>query len=351
MEPQIIFDKHLLLCNVSNNINEIKYLMNNFCGKSYNNFNNIDCEPSSIIYLCGNIEQLYDHVKNLEYCYVYAIEQYSENFIDDIPIIHIDQVPIYIKGIGIYFRKFFNDIDYFNNVCNEHKVCDKGIHLSNVERCEDEIWFNILRSFASLQGPTDNFRNIDNEILNKLNDIVKHYFTNNVHFNHVSAKIYSNSNNKASSDITHDMPDNFLIAFCTFYNNEPLKLSNIKFKLKSNDNDNKSSIVKYLTLYHNSLLFITPEANRNWARKTVCENDIEILEYVVKCSNRYAVYKNDKVNMYNEIDDNLMELVPVSDDNEIKKLYHMENTTNDKIVYPSDIYFSFNKGDYLKPNL
>ena len=91
--------------------------------------------------------------------------------------------------MGIYFRNFFDpNINYFNLINDAHQfqtlkesnkqdnAFRKGIYLSQVEEIGDEIKFKLLRCSTNLNGPTDNFRAIDNEIVNQVNTVAESFF-------------------------------------------------------------------------------------------------------------------------------------------------------------------------------
>lgn len=84
-----------------------------------------------------------------------------------------------------------------------------------------------MRCSTNLDGPTENFRQTDIEIVNAVNGVRAKFFEDSASLNHVLAQTYHNVKNdegkskKAKisrhSDKTKDMPDNGLLAFCTFY--------------------------------------------------------------------------------------------------------------------------------------
>lgn len=48
----------------------------------------------------------------------------------------------------------------------------KGIYITKIDGFDGEIKFKLLRCSSNLKGPTDNFREADNEIINTVNNIV-----------------------------------------------------------------------------------------------------------------------------------------------------------------------------------
>jgi hypothetical protein len=87
-ENRLIKNKHILVC-IDDQIpkpldkqmlDELDYIKNNFCGIVLNDSKNIyknDVEMDTLIYLCGNIEQLIQKIKNQ---IIYVIREFSENY-------------------------------------------------------------------------------------------------------------------------------------------------------------------------------------------------------------------------------------------------------------------------------
>lgn len=302
-----------------------------------------------------------------------------------------------IHNIGIYYKKFFNDdIDYFSSIINEHKfqtltesnkisnAFRKGIYITNVEKCDnDDLKFNLLRCSSNLDGPTDNFRNIDLKIINKVSDTIKPYFDKPFNLNHVLAQVYENDIEKSKkakikkhSDKTKDMEKSGIMVFCSFYNNEELKkcaksltdeydyvykktsvLTKLKFELK-NDVKNDNLVKKFeITLYPNSIFVMPLSTNRLYTHE-ICPSTLEIkqiptrLGYVIRCSKTSAIYKNDKTFIINKENNNLVELIePIGTEiTRLKDLYYNENVYSNMVEY-NGFNFSLNKGDYTKPLL
>ena len=111
----------------------------------------------------------------------------------------------------------------------------EGIYLTPVVPDEDNaLHFHLLRCSTNLDGPTDNFRTMDQRIVNTLNREADTIFADPLPLNHVLAQIYwntpasttnePNGNKKAvkakikqHADKTKDMPVHGIMAFCTFY--------------------------------------------------------------------------------------------------------------------------------------
>ena len=389
-----IVNKHLLVCFENQPSVELDYIKNNFCGIVLSDVDNINkylVQPNTIIYLCGNIKYIYDNINIVnENCYV--IKELSYNY-ENHNMIDTGKVPINVYNVGVYFRNFFDNKKYFELLTTEHQfktltesnkagiALRKGIYLTKVEQIDDKINFNLLRCSTNFNSPTDNLRNTDIEILDKVNNIAQLFFKEKVEFNHVLAQVYENTKSdgkerkakiKAHSDKTKDMSKNALIAFCTFYDMNKLDqtiidcnycyksksgnelrtsiLTKLRFKLKPMVAD--PNLVKQfdITLYPNSLFIIPLSTNRLYTHETV-SSSLPIdkiptrLGYVVRCSNTKAVFMNNKTYINGNIE------LKHPNENEIeylKQLYYKENKT-DEFVYYNNIIFSMNEGDYMKP--
>jgi len=306
---------------------------------------------------------------------------------------------INIHNVGIYFRDLLNDNDnndhYFNLLLNEHtfqsltesnkpsNALRKGLYITNVtkENNEEEYKFNLLRCSSNLDGPTDNFRQTDFKIINKVTEASKKYFDKPFNLNHVLAQVYYNDiekNKKAKikdhSDKTKDMDKSGIMAFCTFYNNDELHkcgvksktdiydyvykdisvLTRLKFRLKDCVKDEKLVKNFEIKLYPNSAFVIPLSTNRLYTHE-ICPSTLDVkhlptrLGYVIRCSGKEAIHKNNKTYLLDN--DNLIELVEPYDEGvaRLKDLYLRENLYADPIEY-NGFNFSLNKGDYMKPN-
>lgn len=420
-ENMLLKNKHLLICHGEElvNLNEIyskefDYIKKNFCGivlsiEDLNNKNNIS---DVILYLCGDIGQIYDTInENVKHNRICIVKELSYNYTslfenENYLFIEIGQVPINIHNVGIYFRKLFcgeSNKNYFNLINREHnfqmltqsnkpdKAFRKGIYLSKVEDYDGETKFNLLRCSTNLNGPTDNFRDSDNFIIEQVNNISKYFFSEEVKLNHVLAQIYENNivkkgtkiiekkaTIKSHSDKTKDMPRNGLIAFCTFYkqdlnnyeknvkksmenlydytfNGKQSVLTKIHFKVKDIVKD--PSLVKEfsLPLYPNSVFIIPLSTNRLYVH-SINPSVLPIdkiptrMGYVIRCSKTKAIYKNGQTYIEEKENGNYTKLEKMTSEDEHKliHLYYQENTT-DKIINYDNIYFSMNDGDYKQP--
>ena len=395
-ENKLILNKHIL---VSKDINIIE----NFCGIVITDLDKLDSSldySDTLIYITGDINISTDYNINV-------IIELSTNYEDKkYNLVHIGEVPISIHNVGVLFRNFFNtDMNYFKSLCEEHNFQSltesnklgssyrKGIYLSKVKQVEDEIHFNLLRCSTNLNGPTDNFRDTDHHIINKVNNISKYFFEQKVELNHVLAQVYENSKTgginknkevkatiKQHSDKTKDMPKNALIAFCTFYKNyinqdflsEELTnfsksktdifnycykttsvLTYLRFRLKRMVEDKNLTRQFDIILYPNSVFLISLNTNRLYTHEII-PSILPVatiptrLGYVIRCSNTEAIYKDDTTYIVNN--DKYIKLEEPHEDDitELRQKYYLENLT-DQLVYYNDVHFSMNKGDYTKP--
>lgn len=341
-------------------------------------------EPT--VFICGNLATCKYVPRPFQD--VYIIRDLTET--KDMPAcfrdaghIHSDQVPRNIHGAGVYFRNLFPDQDdYFYQLQSVHAMQEltesnkpgvsfrKGIYLSHILEKEQEKEFHLLRCSTNLGGPTESFHpDVDLPILRRVQTAVNQCFAEHTTLNHVLAQVYENkmfdtrekkAKIKAHSDKTKDMPDQGVIAFCTFYSDDIRKygadkdwkfkkatsLTSLRFVPKSNDLDLKSFDVPLLP---NSVLIIPLSTNRMYTHATVPPNlaikDIPTrLGYVIRCSKTLATHCNGTTYI------NGTAMTQPSEENvqEIKRLYKEENLTTEKIKYKS-MYFSLNNGDYKEP--
>jgi hypothetical protein len=293
-----------------------------------------------------------------------------------------DKIPISIHNVGIYFREFFDNKQYYESIVNEHELQDlgihgkdgsshrKGIYISNVNESkenDDEIDFNLLRCSTNLSGPTDNFRKTDCDIISKVQNVVDLYFHDQPKLNHVLAQTYHNSVNiigkefKAKisrhSDKTKDMPKNAVIAFCTFYkdfnpdgncfnrsvlpqaNRNPntddtfdyrykhntTVLTKLRFRLKEEVTDINLTNQFDITLYPNSVFIMSLHMNRLYTHEIIpstlpVDKVPTRMGYIIRCSNTDAVYSKKEKQSY--IIKSSGERIPLTEPTEegIKKL-------------------------------
>ena len=358
-----------------------------------------------VVYFCGDAAKYHKDTPIPESTRI--VKDFSRNF-SDIPekqIITLGEIPVNVHGVGVYYRQMFAlDKDFFDAVTKVHefqtltesdKVSPshrKGLYISHVSDNDEESQFNLLRCSTNLDGPTAGFQSVDREILDKINDAAGHVFKDNAPFNHVLAQVYRNTFEKmetngvskvkerkarikAHSDKTKDMPDNGLIAFCTFYSTAELNdrsrrskedsfdyvykstsvLTRLRFKLKDCVVDTAGKLEKSfdLKLYPNSVFMIPLSTNRLYTHEivppTASPDHIPTrLGYVVRCSKTDAVHRDGKT--YLRESGVEVPLIPPTEDDikELRNLYFAENTTAETIVYGRTV-FSMNDGDYMKP--
>lgn len=398
----LLSKKHILLC-ICTDFSEpkLKYITNNFCGTvvtEIHEFKN-DYIDHRIIYLCGDIQKIDEKVGTINADIINVIKELSHNYSEKYNLINLGQVPINMYNTGVYFRELFGqDKNHFSSIVTEHKFQSltesnkpgnafrKGIYLTNVEQNEDETKFKLLRCSTNFAGPTDNFRSTDKEIVGSVNNLAKYFFDNPAELNHVLAQVYENKivmdktkkiEKKAKitmhSDKTKDMPENGLIAFCSFYdnidlsgvkksttdeydycyNNDTSVLTKLRFRLKNDVNDKSLQKIFDVILYPNSVFIISLLTNRLYTHEifpsTLPVDKIPIrMGYVIRCSNTDAVFKNNqtyilKDNMYIKLEPPTIEGVK-----ELKRLYLVENLSTEHVRY-NNFYFSLNEGDYVQP--
>ena len=437
-ENNLITKKHILIFHDFDNVifnenleqkyfNEIDNLKKNFCGNVITNSNKLDhIEHDANIYICGNVLNCINELKkflltNQMENKIYVVKELSFNYYLEtdinikLNIIEVGQVPINVFDSGVFFRKAFNyDGDIYQSIVNEHEFQNltesnkitnafrKGIYISNVIQNENnDLEFHLLRCSTNLSGPTDNFRKIDNMIMEKANELKENFFDSKTSMNHVLAQIYHNStqtidinqNNKKEkkakikthSDKTKDMPMNGLMGFCSFYQNykdddftdRELKkikksqndifdyvygnsntsvLTKLRFRLKSDVENNSCNLAKQfdVILYPNSLFVISLRTNRLYTHEIIPSSlPVDIIPtrmgYVIRCSKTKAIYKNKKTFLINN-DMSETELSNPDEENiqRLKDLYFKENISSKKIIYEG-FNFSLNTGDYSKP--
>lgn len=299
-----------------------------------------------------------------------------------------------INGVGFLATDFFDSkINYFKEFHAFHNPQDltdsnkdsfayrKGIYLSEVKEEKNSLIFNLLRCSSNLNGPTENFSDIDRLIINKVNEAAKQLYPNSATLNHVLAQVYHNQKINGRdrnariarhSDKTKDMPENGLMAFCSFYHIQPNKyhkdpndphnlmygktsaLTTLRFALKSDVKD--QSLVKQfdVLLYPNSVFIMDLKSNALYTHEIVppllSSDDIPTrLGYVIRCSNQLAMHDGDKVFILDSADGwTPIENPTIDGAARLKKIYLDENLSSVRPRYDS-CNFSFNSGDYMRP--
>jgi hypothetical protein len=392
---------------------ELEYIKTNFCGIVLSDLESLKsnrCDANTIIYLCGDIEKVYKQAELKYYNTVNVIEELSNNYTSktsNYNLINLGEVPINLYNTGVFFRKLFNtEIDLYNNIVNEHKFQSltqsnkpgvafrKGIYLTKVKKDDNEdINFNLLRCSTNLDGPTDNFRETDTEIISKINAVGQYFFKEKIELNHVLAQTYHNSYSvkddvkkekkakiKEHSDKTKDMPKNATIVFCSIYKDYskdgfngkdlPFKkskedsydycfkntsvLTRLRFRLKKEVTDETMKKIFDITLYPNSVFIMPLSTNRLYTHEII-PSTLPIdkiptrMGYVVRCSNVNAVFKDDQTYIVSHGNNRKLEESTAAGVKELKDMYYRENTNIEMIDYENKFFFSLNSGDYTKP--
>lgn len=397
MEAVLLTQKHILICLNVKDTDEMTYIRTHFCGQVYDNyedFNKLKLDINTRIYVCGDMGIFNENYKLPNK--VFIIRDHSYNF-DEIKYDQIETgfVPINIHNVGLFFRKYFNDDNYFDKITTEHNMQTltegnnitasyrKGIYITPVEETKEGLEFRLLRCSTNLDGPTDNFRETDYNISMELNKLSRLYFDNSYELNHVLAQVYENktidgkqkkAKIKDHSDKTKDMANNGIMVFCTFYKMKPEMITNkseedkydlcykktsvyttLYFKLKDEVKDEKYVKNFSIKLYPNSVFMMSLSTNRLYTHE-IRPSSLSIeqiptrLGYVVRCSNTKALYKNEQTYIMNKKELIKLEEMTEQDEIMLRELYKEENITIKKMEY-GIINFSMNKGDYMKPNI
>ena len=347
------------------------------------------------VYLTGDISKLRE-LDLKDASRVFVIEELSRDYGKDVELVGLGRVPIRIGGVGVYYRRFFDDTN-FHNICAEHTfqaltesvkpstAHRTGLYLTPVTRQGNELHFHLLRCSTNLSGPTENFCANDRRIVDALNHEASSIFREHAPLNHVLAQIYANTpandghkqtkaKISAHADKTKDMPVAGIMAFCTFYDQVDHKLSPLADDAFDHGYKGKSGLTKLrfrlkdgleaavgqpselsLTLYPNSVFFMPLSTNRLYTHEIQSSMlNAEMLPtrlgYVVRCSKTEAVHNDGTT--FLKVDDQLVRLEPPTEAGmlELRALYAAENKTHDFIEYGDRFLFSMNKGDYEAPN-
>ena len=120
-------------------INEFDFIKKNFCGKVIDISENpqqisdisqnpiVDIYKNPLIYICGDMHKISTFIKKsvLNFDKIYIIKELSYNLGKnseistydncDYTFININSVPINVNNVGVYFKDFFTNKDYFNH--------------------------------------------------------------------------------------------------------------------------------------------------------------------------------------------------------------------------------------------
>lgn len=351
----------------------------------------------AVIYLCGNADAYFEKIGKYLKRKVFIVKEFSRADDKYDNLISIGQVPLNVHDVGVLFKDFFGSQGHFEAIKSDHRFQTltesdkpgssfrKGIYLSDVSHqgvSDDEVKFNLLRCSTNLAGPTDSFKATDRDIIGRVNDVAELCFSEPAALNHVLAQIYENFSEsdlskekkariKSHSDKTDDMPENGLIAFCTFYSDDihsktkPSKtdpfdrvykngsaLTKLRFQLKDCvDGDYKKEFS--VLLYPNSVFLIPLSTNRLYTHSIVpptlpVDKIPTRLGYVIRCSSTQAVHEDGNTYILRESGREQLQRPTQSDRAEIKAIYCRQNTTDQPIDYGS-ISYTLNDGDHLKP--
>ena len=346
------------------------------------------------VYLTGDISRLRGRLAGA--ARVFVIEELSHGQDDTFELVDLGKVPVTVAGVGVFYRRFFDDHDYFRHISSEHtfqtltesvkpsKARRTGIYLTPVTRDGDELHFHLLRCSTNLSGPTENFCATDQRIVKALNDEAAVVFRDHAPLNHVLAQIYNNTpatdgqkqtkaKISAHADKTKDMPVNGIMAFCTFYDGlgtlSPLPddafdygykgksgLTRLQFRLKEPVVDREGLLPEFsVTLYPGSVFFMPLSTNRLYTHEIQSSMlNAEMLPtrlgYVVRCSKTEAVHKRGST--FLKIDGQLVPMEPPTPEGmtALRELYAAENRSDAFIDYGDKFRFSMNEGDYKAPD-
>ncbi|MBL9106431.1 MAG: hypothetical protein JNL82_36245 [Myxococcales bacterium] len=310
------------------------------------------------------------------------------------PVVGLGRVPIDVHGLGVYYRGFFEpDVDYVGKIRGEHvfqaltestkpgAAHRSGIYLTPVRAQADGLHFHLLRCSTNLSGPTDNFRATDRHIVDALDQESALVFTAAAPLNHVLAQIYPNTpadadkkqakaRISAHADKTKDMPDDGVMAFCTFYEHlerlAPMAgdrfdrghrtvsgLTRLRFRRKP-DADGAGPEQFTLTLYPGSVFFMSLATNRRYTHEIV-PSELEAsrlptrLGYVVRCSKTAAVHADGRTFLLDGAARVPLEPPTPEGMQQLRRLYAEENATAARVDYGEGFRFSMNAGDYTAP--
>jgi len=326
---------------------------------------------------------------------VFAIEELACNY-DSLERVRLGRVPVRVGGVGVYYRRFFDDNDFFRRISMEHtfqaltesvkpsKAHRTGIYLTPVSQHGDELRFHLLRCSTNLSGPTENFCATDWRIVNALNEEADVIFREHAPLNHVLAQLYpstpatndhkqTKARISAHADKTKDMPVDGIMAFCTFYDGlgtlTPLPddafdygykrrsgLTRLHFRLKEAVQNRAELRDEFsVTLYPGSVFFMPLSTNRLYTHEIQASVlNAEMLPtrlgYVVRCSKTEAVHAHGST--FLEIDGVRVPMEPPTQEgvDALRELYAAENRSDAFIDYGDKFRFSMNEGDYKAPD-
>lgn len=348
------------------------------------------------VYLCGDVSKA-AALDLSAASRVLVIREGSHGDLAPWPVVGLGRAPIGVHGLGVYYRCFFDPaVDYLARVRGEHTFQSltestkpatahrTGIYLTSVRKEPDGLHFRLLRCSTNLAGPTDNFRATDRHIVDALNQESALVFAGAAPLDHVLAQIYHNTPAEAEkkqakarisshADKTKDMPDDGVMAFCTFYEHlerlgpmagDPFDrgfrgisgLTRLRFRRKEGEAGERGAAPEQftITLYPNSVFFMPLSTNRRYTHEIVpSELDAARLPtrlgYVVRCSKTEAVHEDGRTFLLRDGARVELEAPTPEGMTELRRLYAEENRTTARIDYGDDFRFSMNAGDYRAP--
>jgi hypothetical protein len=345
------------------------------------------------LYLTGDVARLRARLHGA--ARVFVVEELACNY-DSLPSVRLGRVPVRVGSAGVYYRRFFDDKDFFRRICAEHtfqaltesvkpsKAHRTGIYLTPVREHGDELRFHLLRCSTNLSGPTENFCATDWQIVNALNEEADVIFRDHAPLNHVLAQLYpstpatdehkqTKARISAHADKTKDMPESGIMAFCTFYDGlgtlTPLSgdafdfgykkrsgLTRLHFRLKDTVQDRADLLPEFsVTLYPGSVFFMPLSTNRLYTHEIQASVlNAEMLPtrlgYVVRCSKTEAVHAQGST--FLELDGKRVPMERPTQEgmDALRALYATENRSHSFIDYGDRFRFSMNEGDYQAPD-
>jgi len=346
------------------------------------------------VYLTGDLARFRGRLAGA--ARVFAIEELSRGDDDTLARVDLGKVPVSVGGVGVLYRRFFDEPDTFRRISSEHvfqtltesvkpsTARRTGIYLTPVTGDGDELRFHLLRCSTNLAGPTENFCATDRRIVQALNAEAAVIFRDHAPLNHVLAQIYNNTpatdgrkqtkaKISAHADKTKDMPASGIMAFCTFYDGlgalRPLPddafdhgykgksgLTRLYFRRKDNVSSGQALPSELsVTLYPDSVFFMPLSTNRLYTHEIQSSMlNAEMLPtrlgYVVRCSKTEAVHTRGRT--FLEIDGQRVPMEPPTPEGmaALRELYAAENRTDAVIDYGDRFRFSMNQGDYTAPD-
>src|SRR5687767_12046284 len=106
------------------------------------------------LYLTGDVARLRGRFEGA--ARVFAVEGLANNY-GSVEPVHLGRLPIRVDDVGVYYRRFFDDGDFFRRITSEHtfqsltesskpsKAHRTGNYLTPVSREGDELRFHLLR--------------------------------------------------------------------------------------------------------------------------------------------------------------------------------------------------------------